>query len=705
MSVSTFATPAGSTDEGGTLVFSSDVLQSGSKVAATLTAGNYSATFYGSGSLSIYSYSGTSATLLTSVTSDGSGQGSASFPITGTPTGLAFSGANGTVVIRKFATAVSASISESAFPTGTTLPNSSFGYSGQSAYGNGIWVVLPDPGSASTVTTVSTDGKNWSAGTGRLPNTIWSDIAYGNGLFVAIAGWSFAGGSSSAGNTNIVATSTDGVTWTQRTMPVGAYWSRIIYANNQFLAISRNSSTAAATSPNGITWTQRTLPSASDWVDVTYGGDKYVALSASTVTATSTDGITWTAGSISTSGSWARIAWDGTNFVAIASYSTNTVKSTNGTTWTATGVGPNNGGSYQWYGLYAFNGKVYALSAPGSQSNYSVTSNSGTSWTAYIFPSGSANSPRSMMSDGSKYWIIQWNMLYSTVSSVEPTYSSMQFPMTNLAMKSIAYGNGRWVASYNSGVQNLYHSTDGVTWTSVFASPSFSATFTVYYFKGLFIAIASGGQNYLTSPDGLTWTSRTSSLLGSGTQWGFGAQSPDVLVIPALTSGYGGLGTRDGITWFGTIPTTTDSVAYTSGKFVSVKHTSTSLAWISGDGVNWSYSGQFPVSISASGVAAVNGLIYVFSGSAGYYSKDGSVWYATVGCPGVGGTAMISGKYVSSVPGSAFRVSSDGVVWNNVAISTYIYPGYNVASDGANTYWIDPNYGAMVSYKVNATIS
>ena len=94
--------------------------------------------------------------------------------------------------------------------------------------------------------------------------------------------------------TSIAATSPDGVTWTQRTLPASDNWQSVTYGNNTFVAVATDS-TRAATSPNGITWTQRVLPVSAYWRSVTYGNNTFVAVASnSTIAVTSPDGITWT---------------------------------------------------------------------------------------------------------------------------------------------------------------------------------------------------------------------------------------------------------------------------------------------------------------------------------------------------------------------------------------------------------------------------
>jgi hypothetical protein len=62
----------------------------------------------------------------------------------------------------------------------------------------------------------------------------------------------------------------------------------------EFVAVAQGSTTAAY-STDGITWTQTTMPATTDWLSVTHGNGKFVAVAQySTTAAYSTDGIAWT---------------------------------------------------------------------------------------------------------------------------------------------------------------------------------------------------------------------------------------------------------------------------------------------------------------------------------------------------------------------------------------------------------------------------
>jgi hypothetical protein len=98
-----------------------------------------------------------------------------------------------------------------------------------------------------------------------LPSSAnWDRTAFGNNTFIA-----FQANSTSA------ASSTDGITWTVRTLPLSI--AAITFANNIFVAVVQNSTTAA-TSTNGITWTVRTLPTSNAWRASSFGSFSSPAL-------------------------------------------------------------------------------------------------------------------------------------------------------------------------------------------------------------------------------------------------------------------------------------------------------------------------------------------------------------------------------------------------------------------------------------------
>ena len=78
---------------------------------------------------------------------------------------------------------------------------------------------------------------------------------------------------SSAG-TKHVAYSTDGINWTESTLPIQGQWTSVCYGNDKFVAVATNSDKAVY-STDGITWTECELPSVQSWTSVYYGNGKY----------------------------------------------------------------------------------------------------------------------------------------------------------------------------------------------------------------------------------------------------------------------------------------------------------------------------------------------------------------------------------------------------------------------------------------------
>ena len=256
----------------------------------------------------------------------------------------------------------------------------------------------------STTAASSTDGITWTTRT--MPSAQnWLSVTYGNGTFVAIA----------YSSTTTAASSTDGITWTTRTMPSVSLWHSVTYGNGTFVAIAYGSTTAAS-STDGITWTTRTLPLAPLWQSVTYGNGTFVAIAyATTTAATSTDGITWTTRTLSSAVNWISATYGNGTFVAVASNTTTVAaSSTDGITWTTRTL-PS---SAQWYSAAYGNGTFVVIS---TNSTTAASSTDGITWTTRTLPSA-----------------VNWF--------------------------SATYGNGTFVVISNNST-TAASSTDGITWT------------------------------------------------------------------------------------------------------------------------------------------------------------------------------------------------------------------------------------------------
>lgn len=162
----------------------------------------------------------------------------------------------------------------------------------------------------------------------------WRDIAYGDGVFVAVSQ-----GDADSNPTNIVIYSYDGINWKQTTIPFANKLGNVTYCKDRFICVSRLRDYTYPTNDNrgiysydGITWQIFSLPSDSAWYDAAYGNGKFVAIGYNCC-ATSTDGINWT--SVTTglpSDGWNYIDFIDGKFVASGYHNFST--SIDGVNWT-----------------------------------------------------------------------------------------------------------------------------------------------------------------------------------------------------------------------------------------------------------------------------------------------------------------------------------------------------------------------------------
>lgn len=158
----------------------------------------------------------------------------------------------------------------------------------------------------------SADGISWTLSS--LPvSAPWTDIAYGGGRFVAIAG--------SSSGTNQAAYSDDGETWVSASLPSSENWYCVTYGGGKFIALAKGANLAAY-STNGETWAAITLPVSQEWTDIAYGAGRFVAVSSGSQTCVySADGFFWEESQLPASRSWNSVVYGGGKFVAIAYYS------------------------------------------------------------------------------------------------------------------------------------------------------------------------------------------------------------------------------------------------------------------------------------------------------------------------------------------------------------------------------------------------
>ncbi len=224
----------------------------------------------------------------------------------------------------------------------------------------------------------STDGVTWADRTTSVNN--WGSVCWSSelGLFVAV------------GN-SIMITSLDGITWTNRGAP-NAVWQFVCWSPQRGIFVATSNS-LFATSPDGITWTSRTAPNTATWAGVCWSPELSLFIvvgstASSNSIATSPDGITWTARSAPVSGVvWYNVCWSpqASILVAIAtsSSSTNIMTSPNGINWTLR-TAPN---ALSRLGIcWSPERNVFVICCGSSPGNSVLTSPDGITWTARSTP-------------------------------------------------------------------------------------------------------------------------------------------------------------------------------------------------------------------------------------------------------------------------------------------------------------------------------
>ena len=393
--------------------------------------------------------------VITASNDGGSTTASISIAISAAPTALTYANSPFafpqnvaiTTITPTFTGTVTSCTSSPALHTGLSIDNTTCAISGTPTTWQAAsnYTITASNVSGNTTATISiavtSDGSTWTART--LPSSqSWNSVAYGNGVFVAISG--------SHIGSNVAATSPDGTAWTARTLPSSSNWRSITFGNGLFVAVGHG--VVAATSADGITWTARTLPISSNWSSVTYGNGAFVAVGSGTSVATSADGINWTLGTLPFfQFSWTSVTFGNGVFVAVSIFQSNKAAiSADGIIWTPTTLSD----STNWLSVTFGNGVFVAVA---NSISFQATSPDGITWT--------------------------------TRTTQGPNW------------RAVTFGNGIFVALSNSMVAAT--SIDGITWTNRPLPNDYSWS-AITFGNGVFVAVAPEISNMpsgvVTSP-------------------------------------------------------------------------------------------------------------------------------------------------------------------------------------------------------------
>jgi hypothetical protein len=238
------------------------------------------------------------------------------------------------------------------------------------AFGNSTYVSVGYSGSTGMNAT-STDGVTW---TNRSTGNLFTDVAFGAGRFFATV---------STGVNGFY--STDGFTWTATT--IGQSCNQVAHnglaVGSGSLFVATGSTGILYSSPDGITWTNRGQPTGGGPLNsVAYGNGMWVAVGNNAMIASSPDGITWTSRNLTGMGAvnFNSVAYGAGRFYANANYITEAggygggYISSNGITWRPAGCISNQGFPPADMGAFKFGGGTFFATC---QSNYVATSADG----------------------------------------------------------------------------------------------------------------------------------------------------------------------------------------------------------------------------------------------------------------------------------------------------------------------------------------
>ena len=149
-----------------------------------------------------------------------------------------------------------------------------------------------------------------------IPNGSWQDVAFGNGVFVAVSSFS----------NKIVRSLNKGQTWLSATEPENNPWFGVAYSNGVFVAVANTGTNKIMRSiDNGATWTAHNLSFGSPWGCVAGRGVFVVVGQGTNITRSVDGGLTWISVSGAEANNWYRAAYGAGYFVAISNDGTNRV--------------------------------------------------------------------------------------------------------------------------------------------------------------------------------------------------------------------------------------------------------------------------------------------------------------------------------------------------------------------------------------------
>lgn len=539
------------------------------------------------------------------------------------------------------------------------------------AYGNSKYVVATFGQGLHYTTDLDTQwtkvNQTYAANAATYTNSaLFHAVEYQNSIFVAV------------GQSGLLMTSTDGVTWTERASALASTASNIrdvVYLNNTFFIF--NGAGNISYSSDGTTWTAATITQSNqNHTSMAYNGSVYVIVGSASIWS-SADGATWTARLTSANGLTSQffkhVIWTGSKFVAVADEGW-WATSTDGVSWTVR----RDVSFGDFVRVHVFNGITVAFAAtqsPGTQGAAVILEGAtraevlqsgqwryGGSWSTNV------TNPR-MVAFNSNTYVTCANggkVLYSTNGDTWQASENL-FPSTGNFYASVVANNTFFVmgGAGNDGTGRLWYSANGSSYTNASPGLSFSAVNSIAFGNNVFaIAGSRSGGGIAYSTDLVTWTAASGQT-----------QYNDIIYEGGkfVAAGTGIITSPDGTTWTsqGLTSISFNRLRYLNSTYFACGN-SNSL-YRSTDGTSFTNVGtsawSAPSAVTTYDIAW-NGTVYCVVGSSGFIatSTTGLAGSWTVRSPGMGvnfyNITWDGSKFLITINDNAMYLTSpDGINW------------------------------------------
>lgn len=514
----------------------------------------------------------------------------------------------------------------------------------------------------------SSNGINWTSVATNVSGFSGSptDLIYKDGLYII----SFP---------NSILTSTDGITWTNRTFSLGKGAASLTCNDNIIVAVGSN----IMTSTDGIQWVERASSSV-NLQDIAYGGGHFVVVGREGIITTSSDGLAWTQQRSGTDESLEGVAYGSGRFVVVGG---------GGTVLSATSEG---GGppprflsltSMESIAGTAFNHLIKVAEDEFTTPLPTVV------FSAVDLPAGLILNPSSGQISGSApeagtyFLTITATTVFGSseqklridVTDQPPSWTDVHPRPLSHTLRHLIYDGSRYLGVTDYGT--VAYSEDGTSWTKTFTGVP-SDLQAIAQGGGIFVAVGDTGaavkSNDLSGWD--TVALETTSKL-TGVAYG------DSTYVVVGHDGFMAT-SSNGIDWT-RIQQDSDEdfskITYLNGQFIALTESYGSRVYISTDGIRWTdHYVAFSQEMSGVAYGAGKYLVMDYWSSSYYYSTTGVSWTRGHLSGGLGTIDVTwdGSKFVVLGSTEVFT-STDGITWETIS-QDMVRPAFSIVtgSDG-----------------------